>query len=150
MLYSSEAAALCLRSLTESRVPREVVIYFGQRHQCYDVGALNGDTPSDVLEADVARERFVDSLEMQGEGPDEVFSGLGPVRSGYGCDEGIRYDFSEDTNSGCLWYSERVPCLFSGSTNDRAANASNMVVAPTVRGFGAIVDLLASYTIPNK
>ena len=82
--HGSDIPALCLLRLAERRVPREVVIYFGQRHKRYDVGALNGDTPSEILETDIAREYFVDSLEVQGEGPDEAFGGLGPVRSGCG------------------------------------------------------------------
>ena len=46
-------------------------------------------------------------------------------------------------------YSGRIP-LFSGSTKDRAVDASNMVVAPTVKGLGAIVDLLVSYTTQDE
>ena len=83
MFYGGETAILRFCGLVECRIPREVVIDFGQRNQCYNVGALDGNTPSEILEADIAREYFVDPLEMQGKGPDYLFSGLGPVGGGY-------------------------------------------------------------------
>lgn len=41
---------------------------------------------------------------------------------------------------------EHLLCLLSGSNKERAANASNMVVAPMVKGFGVVVDLFVSCT----
>ena len=76
MLHGSETTSLRLIRLVERPIPREVVIDFGQRHQRYDVRALDRDTPSKILEIDVARQYFVDSPEMQGEDPDEAFRGL--------------------------------------------------------------------------
>jgi hypothetical protein len=35
-------------------------------------------------------------------------------------------------------------CLLSDSNNERAVKASNMVVAPMVRGFGVAVELFDS------
>jgi len=93
VFHSGEAALLCLRGLVEGRVPREVVIYFGQRNQRDDVGALNGDTASEILKVDIERERFVDSLEMQGEGPDEIPGRLGPLGSLRVYGRGVRKNF---------------------------------------------------------
>lgn len=58
------------------------MIDLGQRNQCYDVGALDRDAPSDILKADIVREYFIDSLDMQGKGPDCLFGRLAPVGSG--------------------------------------------------------------------
>lgn len=74
---------------------------------------------------------------MQGEGPDQLFGRPRPVGSRYVYDRGtVR----------TLWIGIRrhVLCLISGSNKERAVDASKMVVAPMVKGFGTAVDLFAS------
>ena len=90
MFYSGETTVLCLHRLAERPVPGEVVGDLGQRYQRYDVRTLNGDTSSEIFEVDVAPVCFVDSPEMQGEGPDEVFGGPSPLGPKYIYDSGDR------------------------------------------------------------
>lgn len=56
VFHGGKKAILCLLCPGERRVPREMVINFGRCHQGYNVGALNGNTSPEILEADIARE----------------------------------------------------------------------------------------------
>jgi hypothetical protein len=78
---------------------------------------VNGDTPFEILEADIVREP--DSLEVRGVDLDEAFSGLGPIRRGCDCAEAFAGTVwrSEIVTNACGTVGESSP--FLDSTKDR-------------------------------
>jgi hypothetical protein len=85
VFYSGEITVLCL-GFEGFRVhrEREVVANFGQRHQRYDLRTLKGDSPLEIVEIDVTKDRFVDPFKVRGEFSDEICGRLAPVRGGFG------------------------------------------------------------------